>query len=251
MTPYDYVSPNFERLDPWPRFPNALPGNERCCGREDAIDPHRWYYDSRLGPTGFVNIDEAHLLHQWALQFEGKPALEIGCYAGFSSWFLLKAGLQLTLCDPGLSTPEMRNVVSDALQGFRPRMFGIPSPQGIIELGFQITEPWSFVFIDGAHQRPYPLLDAAAVQYLCAPDAAIVFHDAIGQGVLEAVLFLRSFGWSVRFYQTSMIVAACWRGNVHPVDHIPDPVIADLPRQDHLWEFLPDGGAKAKKAKAA
>jgi len=46
---------------------------------------HNWYCDRRAPMVGFLNRDEAILLHNLALQFQGKPALEIGSWMGWST----------------------------------------------------------------------------------------------------------------------------------------------------------------------
>ncbi len=240
MDSYDYISPTFpNHLDPWPHFPNTKAGDPREIRDEGYFDPHRWYYDKFSRSAASVNIDEAHLLHNLAKQFEGKIGLEVGSYVGFSAWFILKAGLKgLAMCDPLLGNPKIRSYVQERLTGLPILPFGLGSPDGVLELAQQMGSPWSFVFIDGTHEPPYPLIDTSAVHYCCAEDAAIVFHDVMYSSVADCLTMLRAFGWNTRVYQTSMIMGAAWRGNVEPVDHIPDQAVLDLPIPDHVRALM-------------
>ena len=83
----DYVSPGLEIVCPDRCFPHI--------GRGDKLDhpwpylrrevPHNWYCDRRYPEVGFLNRDEVMLLYNLALQFSGKPGLEIGCWMGWST----------------------------------------------------------------------------------------------------------------------------------------------------------------------
>lgn len=221
---YDYVSPNLrDAPDPFAAFPYARSGPQReVWGR---FDPHRHYYDERCPPTGFVNLDEAAILYAYGRKFAGKPALEIGCHVGFSAWHLLKGGARLSICDPCLHDPQMRGYVAEALVGCgNYNLLGMASPDAVYEMGMY-ARPWKLVFIDGDHTAPRPAVDALAAQHFCAADAAIVFHDALYPGVADAICLLRGLGWNSRLYRTSQVLAVCWRGDVEPVEHTPDPAI--------------------------
>ncbi len=236
----DYVSPGFEVLDPFPHFPYVLRGfpRNRFVVPTDCPDPHAWYFDRRVGATGLVNVDEGHILNQWARKFPEHIGVEIGCYVGFSSWFIASAGMRLAIIDPILSDPEIRFSTADSLNSFRVTMIGLPSPQAVIELGHMLrNDRVSFVFIDGLHYAPHPELDAITAQYLCADDAVILFHDAISPAVISAIRMLQNNGWSVKAYDTSMWLVACYRGNVTPVEHIPDTKIVELPVPQQLKGF--------------
>ncbi|MEN9221860.1 MAG: hypothetical protein Q6M04_05420, partial [Thermostichus sp. BF3_bins_97] len=84
---YDYLSNSFKVINLDQYFPNMRVGNlDRCpwpyLRREI---PHLWYVDQRNPTIGFVSRDEAHILYNNALQFKGQPALEIGCWMGWSA----------------------------------------------------------------------------------------------------------------------------------------------------------------------
>jgi hypothetical protein len=58
-------------------------------------------------------------------------------------------------------------------------------------------------------------------------DAMIVLHDVWSPDAAPALASLRAGGWSIRLYDTALMLAAAWRGNAAPaVPHIPDPAIA-------------------------
>jgi len=224
---YDYVFPNFAPIDPTPAFPDLTAGAPRglIIDGRSISDPHKWYYDRRQ-QTGFLNTDEANLVHQLALPFAGRRALEIGCASGYSSWHLLAAGLELVICDPLLQFEENRDAVSRALEEFSGHhaFIGVPSPDGAREIG-RVMGPWAFVFIDGNHDAPQPIIDAAVARHFCAADAMIVFHDAVLLPVFEAMVMLVAMGWKARIYHTSQVIGCCWRGDVAPVAHVPDPAL--------------------------
>ncbi len=223
---YDYVSPGWVVPSPWAAFPHARVGAPRGLYVDGVMfpDPHRWFYDRRYGPCGFVNTDEAAILYRYAELFRGKRALEIGCHLGFSAWHLCAGGVELAICDPALHNPEQRAHVAQSLQHdeFDCAVLGIGSPDAVYEMA---GEPWSLAFIDGDHNPPRPAVDALVASHFCAEDAAILFHDGHAAAVMNAVALLRAMGWKSRIYRTSQVVIACWRGNVAPIDHTSDPAI--------------------------
>jgi predicted O-methyltransferase YrrM len=250
VTFHDYVSPNFTPVvDAAPYFPNRVEGPLRQAFYNDGKgsptitrnDPHRWYYDNRWPGIGFVNMDEGNLLYQLARPFAGKPALEIGCHVGYSAWHLKQAGVRLSVCDPCLLDRHMRASVVESLDNDPlVELFAGPSPQMAIDLGYS-RGPWSFVFIDGNHDGPFPAIDALAANNFCAADAMITFHDAIQPAVVAAALMLQAFGWNLRFYDTSMIIACAWRGDVTPVEHIADSSILAQPLPPQLVGHMRNG----------
>src|SRR5687768_8272319 len=91
----DYVSPGLRVVTPDASFPRLREGDRwthpwKFLRREV---PHRWYVDERYPLMGFLNRDEATLLHNIALQFAGKHALEIGSWLGWSTCHLALAGV--------------------------------------------------------------------------------------------------------------------------------------------------------------
>src|SRR3954447_11557136 len=95
MSTWDYVSrglrdPRLKRL-----FPQMIAGDrsQNAWPYLRSEIPHTWYVDARFPTMGFLSLDEAALLHALALPFAGKPALEIGCWRGWSTAHLLAAGL--------------------------------------------------------------------------------------------------------------------------------------------------------------
>ncbi len=225
---YDYISPGLSvvRLDD--AFPHMRPGDPLHHPwkylRRDV--PHRWYADERFPLMGFLNRDEAVLLHNIALQFAGKRALEIGSWLGWSTCHLAMAGVQLDVIDPAHEDPIIRASVEDSLRGCgvaeRVNLVRGRSPESIAEL----NQRWSLFFIDGDHESPAPLRDTAAALSYAAEDCAFVFHDLASPAVTAALRFLKEKGFNVVVYQTAQIMAMAWRGDVTPVAHVPDPDVA-------------------------
>src|ERR1043165_2166358 len=113
----DYVSPNLTVVAPDASFPQMRPGDRfghpwKYLRREV---PHIWYADQRFPLMGFLNRDEAILLHNIALQFRGKRALEIGSWLGWSTCHLALAGVVLDVIDSAHTDPEIRAIVDESL----------------------------------------------------------------------------------------------------------------------------------------
>jgi predicted O-methyltransferase YrrM len=227
----DYVSPGLEKVACDAFFPNLVVGNKAACTwpylRRDV--PHHWYVDRRLPGMGFLNRDEAHLLYNAALPFRGQPALEIGCWLGWSTCHLALAGVRLDVIDPFLARGDVQASVAAALEaaGVRQSVNLVPgaSPRTVHELAALRKESWSFFFIDGNHEPPHPLQDATACAEHAAENCLMLFHDLASPVVGQALDYLKERGWRTRVYQTMQVMGAAWRGDVAPVEHVPDPAI--------------------------
>src|SRR5262249_25840202 len=132
----DYVSPGLLAVMPDACFPNMIVGDKAAVTwpylRREV--PHNWYCDRRRPLVGFLNRDEVLLLYNLAVRFRGKPALEIGCWMGWSTCHLALAGLALDVLDPVLAEPEgnsVRGSLADAGVLANVRLCAMPSPAGI------------------------------------------------------------------------------------------------------------------------
>ncbi len=227
-TPYDYVSPGLRVVRPDACFPHMRPGDPLRHPwkylRRDV--PHVWYADERFPLMGFLNRDEAVLLHNLALQFAGRRALEIGSWLGWSTCHLALAGVQLDVLDPAHDDPVIRASVEDSLARCgvtdRVRLVRGRSPEGIAAIGGK----WSLFFIDGDHESAAPLRDTIAALPHAMEDCGFVFHDLASPDVAAALRFLQSKGFHVVVYQTAQVMGFAWRGDVAPVAHVPDPNVA-------------------------
>jgi len=188
--------------------------------------PHIWYADERFPLMGFLNRDEATLLHNIALQFAGKRALEIGSWLGWSTAHLALAGVEVDVIDPAHDEPEIRRSVEASLVacGVRDRvnLAGGQSPESIASFG----RKWDLFFIDGDHESPGPFRDALACLPYANRDCAFVLHDHAAPAVADGVRALAERGFHVVVYRTAQIMAMAWRGDVRPVMHLPDPDVA-------------------------
>lgn len=239
----DYVSPGLQVILPDRCFPNMVLGDQSASDwpylRRGLS--HNWWVDRRIPSWGFLNRDEAQILYNTALRFCGKPGLEIGCLLGWSACHVAAAGVDLDVIDPLLEKPEVFTSVRDSLQAtrFSGRVNLLPrrSPDAVAGLAKIRPGGWSFFFIDGDHDGAAPLNDAKACEPFAAADSAMVFHDLASPDVTAAVAYLKQRGWQIRVYHTAQIMAVAWRGDVRPVDHIPDPRI-DWQIPEHLWPLL-------------
>jgi glycosyltransferase involved in cell wall biosynthesis len=224
----DYVSPGLQVVRPDACFPHMRPGDALHHPwkylRRDV--PHLWYADERFPLMGFMNRDEAILLHNIALPFAGKRALEIGSWLGWSTCHLALAGVTVDVIDPAHDDPSFRAIVRESLARCgveeRVNLGNGRSPERIAELG----GTWSLFFVDGDHEDPGPVRDVLACLPHAADDCAFVFHDLASPAVAAGLRLLADKGFHVVVYQTAQIMGMAWRGDVRPVAHTPDPEVA-------------------------
>jgi glycosyltransferase involved in cell wall biosynthesis len=245
VPPGDYVTPGLAIVRPDACFPFMAVGDAAGCAwpylRREV--PHNWYVDSRIPTCGWLSRDEVQLLYHNARQFAGQPALEIGCFLGWSTCHLALAGVALDVIDPLLGRADFHQAVADALTAAgvldRVRLIGSASPAAVELLGGQ-GRRWALLFIDGDHEGEAPLRDAEACARFATEDALILFHDLASPAVARGLDYLHDHGWQVLVYQTMQVMGAAWRGNVRPVAHQPDPGVAwTLP--EHLRGYPVSG----------
>ena len=224
----DYVSPGLTIVRPDHSFPHMRASDPLLHPwkflRRDV--PHVWYADERFPLMGFLNRDEAVLLHNIALSFSGKRALEIGSWLAWSTCHLALAGVDVDVIDPAHDDPLIRASIEDSLSrcgvSQRVNLTGGRSPDSIAAL----DRKWSLFFIDGDHEPPAPVRDTLASLPFANHDCAFVFHDLASPDVAAALRLLATRGFHVLVYQTAQIMGLAWRGNVTPVAHVPDPDVA-------------------------
>lgn len=227
----DYISPGLAIVQPDSAFPFMGLGNLNLSDwaylRREI--PHNWYVDVRQPSIGFLSRDEASILYNTALQFQGKRALEIGCWMGWSACHLALAGVILDVVDPLLENPSVYEGISTSLQSAgvveQVTLYAGLSPEKVEEIAELHNRKWSLIFIDGNHDAPGPLLDAIVCENLAEDDAIILFHDLASPDVAQGLDYLQAQGWNTMVYQTMQIMGVAWRGNVQPVEHYPDPEI--------------------------
>ncbi|MFS8799137.1 class I SAM-dependent methyltransferase, partial [Synechococcus sp. R60.3] len=163
-----------------------------------------------------------------------------GCWLGWSTAHLAAGGVILDVVDPALADPQIYGSADQSLRsaGVRSNVNLYPgySPEKVEEIAQQEDRRWSLIFIDGNHDSPAPLQDAQVAERYAAEDALILFHDLASPDVAEGLNYLRDRGWNTMIYQTMQIMGVAWRGNVRPVEHIPDPAVNwTLP--EHLKDY--------------
>ncbi len=240
----DYVSPGLEMIRLDEHFPHLTVASKATLSWQYLRDeiPHSFYIDKRAPGAGFLNRDEAVLLYNIARLFSGQRGLEVGCWLGWSAAHIAAAGVHLDVVDPVLANPLFRDSVIASLESAgladQVTLHSVPSPQAIDDIA-RAGRRWSFFFIDGNHDAPYPLFDTATAIEYAEPEAAVVFHDLASPDVAQALEYLGSRGWKTRIYHTAQIMGIAWRGNIVPPDHMEDSAVAwHVPR--HLRRFLPN-----------
>ena len=242
MIDHDYVSPNLDYVDLGHAFPNMIVGD-----KSSSIWPylrknvgHNWYVDKRNPSVGFLNADEASILHGFAKLMVGKPCLEIGCWRGWSTAHIAVGSGNLETIDPILQDKIFHDDVAGSLDraGVLDRIILHPlsSPRAVDDLSRNSGKRWGFVFIDGDHEGDAPLNDAKVVQEHAADTAVILFHDLVSPYVANGLEYLAGEGWNTAIYQTMQIMGVAWRGDINPIAHLPDPAVEwDMP--EHLKKY--------------
>jgi predicted O-methyltransferase YrrM len=243
---HDYVSPGLKIVMPDAAFPNMVIGDFSSVKWPwlRRWVAHNLYADRRNPEVGFASRDEASLLYNNALLFRGRPCLEVGCWRGWSAVHIALATGGLDIIDPVFADPDFLVGVRESFaaaglldkvtlhQGF--------SPAAIDELSKTTGKRWSFMFIDADHEGDAPRKDAEAAIRNAAETAMVLFHDLASPYVAAGLDEMHKAGWRTMVYQTIQIMGVAWRGDVRPVDHIPDPTISwSLPR--HLSRYKVSG----------
>ena len=239
---HDYVSPGL--IDPGliRLFPSLAEGDVADLQwpylRKDA--PHIWRRDlrgTRNPYIGVLSLDEATLLHNNALPFTGRRALEIGCHYAWSTAHLAAAGLDLDVIDPALGhDDQMADVRASLAPVGAARLWAGFSPSVVPAVRTVAAAPWRFAFIDGHHEGDAPANDARAVLPLMENDALVMFHDLVSPHVAAGLAVFADAGWSVGLYNTMQVMGAAWRGTARPVAHVADPQMPE-PVGVHLVRF--------------
>lgn len=237
LPPGDYVSPGLALVMPDRIFPYMSANDiERLPFKYTRAGvTHNQYVDARATGMDFLSRDEVVLLYNLALPFQGRRALEIGCWFGWTSWHLAAAGVSLDALDPYLEDSTLQRSFLDALGPFldRVRPHVGYSPRAVHALARQDADGaghpgrWALFVIDVDPEGPHILESVRVCLQYAEDDAMIVLHDVWSPDAEPALALLRAAGWSIRIYDTALMLAVAWRGNAAPaVTHIPDPAIA-------------------------
>lgn len=189
--------------------PDLLPAFPHTA--ELIVNGHATLHDVDFDTScGYVSIDEARILWFLALAFPG-VWVEIGSHTGFSGAHIAAAGVELFALDPAYhdSAFRARAVENWTRAGVRHRIRDIPGSSRDWLPGLGVTIDGAFV--DGDHDAPAPLLDAQLLLPHLAEHAVVVFHDAVGQPVLDAVEWLAEQGFGKLMYESMSRLAICAR----------------------------------------
>jgi len=225
----DYVADNLEAPDFDHLFPNMIEADKSASTWpyfRKGID-HPFRVDRRNPTVGFINRDEASILYANARAFKGRSGIEIGAWRGWSTAYLVAAGVApLHVVEPLLADKDWREEFEAVIRGAggASSTLLVPekSPAAVVRLG-EGGARWSFAFIDGDHDGEAPTNDALACAPYLETTAMVVFHDLVSPHVAAALRALAARGFSVMAYQTAQMMGVAWRGAVTPVGHKPDP----------------------------
>jgi hypothetical protein len=225
----DYVAENLEAPVLDHLFPNMIEADKTASTwpyfRKEIDHPFR--VDRRNPTVGFINRDEASILYANARAFRGRSGIEIGAWRGWSTAYLLAAGIApLHVVEPLLSDPDWRGefevVVRGAGGASSTLLTAEKSPEAVVRLG-EAGARWSFAFIDGDHDGEAPRNDVLACAPYLETTAMVLFHDLVSPHVGAGLRALAAKGFNVMAYQTAQMMGVAWRGAIAPVAHRPDP----------------------------
>ncbi len=247
----DYVSPGLKIVIPDAAFPNMIVGDTsvpKWPWLRRWVE-HNWYTDRRNPNAGFISRDEAAILYNSALLVPDKPCLEIGCWRGWSAVHLALGTNSLDIIDPVFSKPDFAESIRASCRAAnvidKVTFHEGYSPGAIDALAQESGKRWSLIFIDGEHEGDGPRRDAEAAMRHADETALVLFHDLASPYVAAGLDAMRNAGWQTMIYQTMQIMGVAWRGNIEPVEHIPDPrVFWTLPQ--HLSGYHVCGWKRPK-----
>jgi predicted O-methyltransferase YrrM len=228
MPPGDYVAPGLVRVRPDAHFPGLARGDAAAAVSPHLtrLIPHNWYVDRRATEIGFLTRDEAHILFNFARRLEGRSALEIGCFLGFGTAHLALGGMRVDAVDPALANPAMMASARDSLASAGVlgacRLLPLPASAAIERLA-AASDPWSLVFIDADESVEGVSRELEAAADHLAETAVILLRNAESPAAAAALRRLAERGWSMRLYGTAPAMGVAWRGDLVPVEHVPDP----------------------------
>jgi predicted O-methyltransferase YrrM len=238
VPPDEYVSPGLRPLWPAEFFPclwAAEPRTVRASWLRSDIR-HICYVDRREPAMPLLSRDEAHLLYNNALLYQGQAALQLGAGRGWSTFFLASAGPQVQVLDPLLARADYHAAVSEPLTAAgimnRANLVAADGAADIEAAAVRQQSPFSFFFLDRNPTGPLPLDIIQACEARAAPNAMMLFNNLVIPAVADGWKWLQSKGWQLRAYQTRQMMGVAWRGTAAPVEHWPDPSI--------LWSILWD-----------
>lgn len=214
--------------------------------RFDHIGGHTFLADPDFDPRcGFFTPDEAAILYHVALginaQVGGSHWLDIGARTGWTAAHIIAAGGSVVALEPEYYRKDFLgraleniNPVRDKFARLQPVF--LPSARRAKEF-FEERTPGSPKFdgivIDGNHDEPEPLHDAANGLVHAKPSAVFVIHDFLGPATWDAAKYLREQGFKCRLYWTPNVIAVCWRGfeGWAPPAHRADPQLVHVHRR--------------------
>ncbi len=246
----DYVARNLEAPLLDHLFPNMIEADKSASTwpyfRKQIDHPFR--VDRRNPTVGFINRDEASILYANAHAFKGRSGIEVGAWRGWSTAYLVAAGITpLHVVEPLLAEADWRSEFEAVIRGAGGASSTIlvpeKSPGAIVRLG-EAGARWSFAFIDGDHDGEAPRNDALACASYLETTAMVVFHDLVSPHVAAGLRALEGRGFSVMAYQTAQMMGVAWRGAIAPVAHKPDPA-QHWQVPDHLTGIRISGDAAA------
>src|SRR5271170_5630996 len=204
----DYVADNLKAPVLDHLFPNMIEADKSASTwpyfRKQIDHPFR--VDRRNPTVGFINRDEASILYANARAFKGRSGIEVGAWRGWSTAYLVAAGVApLHVVEPLLADPDWRSEF-----------------EAVVRVG-EAGARWSFAFVDGDHDGDAPRKDALACAPYLETTAMVVFHDLVSPHVAAGLRALKAEGFSVMAYQTAQMMGVAWRGAITPVAHKDDP----------------------------
>ena len=247
----DYVAANLEAPVLDHLFPNMVEADKSASTwpyfRKQIDHPFR--VDRRNPTVGFINRDEASILYANARAFKGRSGIEIGAWRGWSTAYLIAAGIApLHVVEPLLADADWRGEFEAMIRGAGGGLIDDPR-SGEEPRGRRPPRRSRRALVVRIHRRRPRRRGADATtrsparRYL-ETTAMVVFHDLVSPHVAAGLRALEAKGWSVMAYQTAQMMGVAWRGEIAPVAHKPDPA-QHWQVPDHLTGITISGDAAA------
>lgn len=180
-------------------FPHAIP-----------LEAYGTLQDETFNPgCGYTSAEESAILYRLACSFPG-DWIEFGSHTGWSGAYIASAGVTLHAVEPMFRTHAFYQRARRNWEraGVLDRIIPYACYSHQLDLD---GASFAGAFVDGDHEPGEPLRDAQLLLPRMRGRCVIVFHDYIGQPVIEAVDWVAEQGFRVMVYETTQRLAVCCR----------------------------------------
>lgn len=233
----DYISQGFLVVRPDAAFPGLRVGTAPVPLWSRWWIAHNRYADLNAPSQVFLTRDEASILHNAALQFQGRRCLQVGGGQDWSGVHIALGSYSLDLVDTAFQDSTVAQRVQEQFQAagigdaaaFHQQLLGR-------ETASSRNGPWGLIFLHASHEDEASRNQVSRLAEIAADDCMVFVSNLVSPRNAAAFRQFRGAGWHSKLFQTAEIMGVAWRGNVEPPAHVPDPDVAwTLPRHLSDW----------------